>query len=54
MYPPLPAEVGCQSCERIGLYCITITWQQIFKSSLYITVVGVLLHETAERTHRGR
>jgi len=29
-------------------------WQQICKGSLYITVAGVLLHETVERTHLGR
>jgi len=27
---PLPAEAGCKSGERIGLYCIAITWQQRF------------------------
>jgi len=37
-------------CSTVGLYWVTITWQQIFKSSL----AGVLLHETVERTHRGR
>jgi len=35
-------------CSTVGLYCVTITWQQIFKGSLYITVEGVLLHETVE------
>ena len=40
--------------STVGLYCVTITWQQIFKSSLYITVAGVLLHETVERTRLGR
>ena len=28
---------------------MTITWQQICKGSLYITVAGVLLHESVER-----
>jgi len=41
-------------CSTVGLYCITITWQQIGRNSLYIAVSGVLLHETVERTHRGR
>jgi len=41
-------------CSTDGLYCVTMTWQQIFKSSLYITTAGVLLHEAVERTHRGR
>jgi len=40
-------------CSAVGVYCVTTTWQQIFKSSLYITVAGVLLH-TVERTHLGR
>jgi len=29
-------------------------WQQIGKGSLYITVAGVLLHQTVERRHLGR
>jgi len=41
-------------CSTVGLYCVTITWQQICKGSLYITVTGVLLHETVERRHFGR
>jgi len=40
-------------CSTVGLYCVTITWQQIFKISLYIAVAGVLFHETVERTHLG-
>jgi len=59
MYPPLPADRGWlrksrADCSTVGLYCVIITGQQILKSSLYITVAGVLLHETVERTHRGR
>jgi len=41
-------------CSTVGLYCVTIPWQQIRKGSLYITVAGVLLHETLERRHLGR
>jgi len=41
-------------CSTVGLYCVTITWQQIFKGLLYITVAGVLFHETVVRTHLGR
>jgi len=33
---------------------VTITWQQICKGSLYITVAGVLLHEAVERRRLGR
>jgi len=40
-------------CSTVGLYCVTITWQQICKGSLY-TVAGVLLHETVERRHLSR
>jgi len=41
-------------CSTVGLYCVTIPWQQTCKSSLYITVAGVLLRETDELTHLGR
>jgi len=41
-------------CSAVGLYCVTIPWQQTCKGSLYITVAGALLHETVERTHLGR
>jgi len=59
MSSPLPAEAVCESRERVvlaavGLYCVTIPWLQTRKVSLYITVGGVLLHETVERTHLGR
>jgi len=40
--------------STVGLYCVTITWQQICKGSLHITVAGVLLHETVERRRLGR
>jgi len=35
-----------RDCSAVGLYCVTITCQQICKGSLYITIAGVLLHET--------
>jgi len=57
MSPALPAEAGCESradCSTVGVYCVTIPWQQIFKGSRYITVAGVLLHETVERKRLGR
>jgi len=56
----LPAESGCgnllSDCSAVGLYCITITWQQIFKSSLQVqaAVVGVLPHVTVELRYLGR
>jgi len=40
--------------STVGLYRVTITWQQTCKGSRCITVAGVLLHETVERTHLGR
>ena len=40
-------------CSIVGLYCVTITWQQILKGSLQVTVEGVLLHVTVERRHLG-
>jgi len=40
--------------SAVGLYCVTIPWLQTRKGSLYITVAGVLLHETDERTRLGR
>jgi len=58
MSPSLPAEARYESRERIvlpfGLHCVTTTWQQICKGSLYVTVAGVFLHETVERTHLGK
>jgi len=61
---PAPKKVGnlcCRGrlrklgadCSAIGVYCVTITWQQIFEDSLQVTVVGVLPHMTVqpERTH---
>jgi len=41
-------------CSLVGLHCVTITWKQIGKGSLYIMVAGVLLHETVERRRLGR
>jgi len=41
-------------CSAVGLYCVATTWQQICKGSLYITGIGVLLHEIVERTHLDR
>jgi len=38
-------------CFTVGLYCVTITWQQICEGSLYTTVAGVLLPETVEGRH---
>jgi len=39
-----PADAGCKAYERIvsilTLYCVTITWQQIFKGLLQVTVVA--------------
>jgi len=46
------ATSGCKACERLFdryFYCVTITWQQIFKGS--VKVVGVLPHVSVERTH---
>jgi len=41
-------------CSTVDLRCVTITWQQICKGSLYIPVAGVLWHETVERAHLGK
>jgi len=43
-----------EDCSTVDLYCVTITWQQICKGSLHITVAGVSLHEIVERTNLGR
>jgi len=57
-FASLPAEAGCETCERIVLllafYCLTIAWQQIFKDALQLAVVGVLQHLTIERRLLGR
>jgi len=37
-------------CFMVGLYCVTITWQQIFKGPLQI-MAGALPHVAAERRH---
>jgi len=37
--------------STVGLYCAKIIWQQIFKSSLEVKAVGVLLHVSVERRH---
>jgi len=31
-------------CSTVGLYCVTITWQQIVKGSLQVAEEGVLQH----------
>ena len=31
-------------CSNVGLHCVTVTWQQIFKGSLQVTVANVLVH----------
>jgi len=36
-------------CSTVGLYCVTITWQQIFTRLLQVTVLGVLPHASVER-----
>jgi len=41
-------------CPAVSVYCVRITWQQIFKISLHVAVAGVLLHGTVERKHLGR
>jgi len=38
-------------CCIVGLYCVTITWQQIFKDSVLIIEEGVYPHVTVERRH---
>jgi len=37
-------------CSTIGLYCVTIAWQRIFKCSLEVTE-GVLPHVAVESKH---
>jgi len=38
-------------CSNFGLYCVTITWQQIFKGSLQVAAIGVSSPVTVERRH---
>ena len=52
---PLLAEAGCErnllaDCCTLGLYCVTLNTQYIFKCSLQVTVVGVLPHVTRAPT----
>jgi len=41
------------NCSTVGLYCVTITLQKIFRCSDQVTVAGILLHVTAERRLSG-
>ena len=41
-------------CSTIGLYCVTMTWQQIFKGSLRVAAIGILPPVTVERRCLGR
>ena len=47
------SRFGREDCSTIGVYCVTIPWQQI-KSSPHVTVADVLPHVTVERRHLGR
>ena len=40
-------------CFTVGVYHVIITWQQIFKCSLQVTILCVLSHVTLERRHLG-
>jgi len=42
------------NCSTIALYCVTITWQQIFEDALQVTVVRVLPNVTIEHGQLGR
>jgi len=44
------AKLGTD-CSTFGLYCVTITWQQIFKGSLQVAAISILLPVTVEQTH---
>jgi len=43
-----------EGCFAVGLYRVIITWQQIFKYSLQVTILGALSHVTLERRYLGR
>jgi len=61
----LPEQLGLH-CYAISTHPVHIrmnlsltpplkkSWIHLCKGSLYISVAGVLLHETVERTHLGR
>jgi len=38
-------------CSAVVLYCVTITWPQLFKGSLQVTVAGLLPLVTVEHRH---
>jgi len=38
-------------CSTVGLYCVTVTWQRIFKCLRKVAAVGVLPHVTVEGRH---
>jgi len=41
-------------CFTVGLYRVIITWQQIFKCSLQVPMLGVLSHMALDLRHLGR
>ena len=57
--PLMSAPIACRGRlqnlragrSTIGLYCVTIAWQRIFKCSLEVTEEGVLPHVTVESRH---
>jgi len=55
---PLPADASWRNLRSdsstVGIYCVTVTWQQILKGSLQVTVVGFLPHVTVELIHLDR
>jgi len=40
--------------SAVRLYCVTISWQQIFEDSLQVTITSILLHAGIERRYLGR
>jgi len=54
MSAPLPTEEVARKICYYCFFCAKITWQQILKSSLEVTAVGVLLHVSVERRHLHR
>jgi len=41
VFTPLRGQTWKRIFSGVGVYCVTISWQQIFKGSLQVTIEGV-------------
>jgi len=48
MFTPLRGETWVRIFSGVGVYCVIISRQQIFKGSLQVTIEGVSPHDAFE------